>query len=150
MADASMSNRPVIVGIDGSDASLNALRQGIAEAKRRETALHVVHVLDVTPAILHLHSDVTITTRDLAESDRAEVWKTVEPILAEADGEVVRVELEGDPSQELIDYCAQAGAAVLVLGPRGRGRMEKLILGSTAEAAMRSAVCDVLLVKSEA
>lgn len=150
MADGPRSRGPVVVGIDGSDASLNALRHGIAEGARRGTELHVVHVLDVTPAILHLHSDVTITTRELAESDRAEVWKAADPILAEAEGEVVKVELEGDPSETLIDYCADVGAAVLVLGPRGRSRVEKLILGSTAEAAMRSSACDVLLVKSEA
>ena len=75
---------PVVVGIDGSEASLVALRHGIREADWRGVDAHVVHVLDVTPAVLHLRGDVTIDTRERAESDRAEIWRTVEPILDDA------------------------------------------------------------------
>jgi nucleotide-binding universal stress UspA family protein len=91
---------------------------------------------------------VTITTRELAESDRAEIWKRVRPILDDADTEVVEVELDGAPGETLIAYAEEAGASVLVVGPRGRGMVEKLFLGSTAEQAVQSATCDVLVVKS--
>ncbi|MGH8915070.1 MAG: universal stress protein, partial [Acidimicrobiia bacterium] len=42
---------PVVVGIDGSDASLLALRHAAREAGWRGVELHVVHALDVTPAV---------------------------------------------------------------------------------------------------
>jgi nucleotide-binding universal stress UspA family protein len=139
---------PVVVGIDGSEASLAALRHAIREAGWRGAEIHVVHVLNVSPAVLHLEGDVTITTRELAESDRAEIWKRVRPILVDADTEVVEVELDGAPGETLIAYAEEAGASVLVVGPRGRGRVEKLFLGSTAEQAVHGATCDVLVVKS--
>lgn len=148
MQAQSTGSGPVVVGVDGSEPSLVALRHGIREASLRGTELHVVHVLDVTPAVLHLRGDVTITTKELAQSDRGEVWKRVEPILEEAGVDVVRVDLEGEPKKMLLDYCEESGASVLVVGPRGRGRVERLIVGSTAEAAMRSAKCDVLVVKA--
>lgn len=141
---------PVVVGIDGSEASLAALRHGIREADWRGVEIHVVHVLDVTPAVLHLQEDVTITTRQRAESDRAEIWRRVGPILDDAATEVVRVELDGQPGKTLTAYAEEAGASVLVVGPRGRGMMEKLILGSTAGEAVKAATCDVLVVKSGA
>jgi nucleotide-binding universal stress UspA family protein len=138
---------PVVVGIDGSDAGFQALRHALQEAVWRGVALRVVHVLDVTPAVLHLEGDQTIHTRELAESDRAAVWKLAEPILGDAVTEVIRVERDGNPGKTLIDHCAEVGASVLVVGPRGRGMMKRLLLGSTADAAVKDAGCDVLLVK---
>jgi nucleotide-binding universal stress UspA family protein len=138
---------PVVVGIDGSEAGFEALRHAVQEAQWRDVALHVVHVLDVTPAVLHLEADQTIHTRELAESDRAAIWKLADPILADAETEVARVERDGNPGKTLIEYCAEVGASVLVVGPRGRGMMKRLFLGSTADAAVKGAGCDVLLVK---
>ena len=139
---------PVVVGIDGSEASLNALVRAVQEAAWRDVGLHVVHVLDVTPAVLHLSGDQTITTRELAESDRAEIWSLAQPVIDGAGVEVVRTERDGKPGKSLLAYAEEVGASVLVVGPRGRGRVEKLFLGSTAEAAVKSANCDVLVVKS--
>jgi nucleotide-binding universal stress UspA family protein len=148
MAAESSSPGPVVVGIDGSEASLNALRHGIREAAWRGTTLHVVHVLSVTPAVLHLAGDVTITTREQAESDRAEIWKLAEPLLDESDVDVFKAEQDGSPGDTLVAYCDEVGASVLVVGPRGRSRVQKLLLGSTAEAAVKAANCDVLVVKT--
>ncbi|MGH8872141.1 MAG: universal stress protein [Acidimicrobiia bacterium] len=147
MAAESTPTGPVVTGIDGSEASLHALRHAIDEAKWRDAELHVVHVLDVTPAVLHLEGDVTITTRELAESDRAEIWRLARPLLEDAGVGVVRVERDGAPGKALAAYGEEVGASVLVVGPRGRGMMKKLLLGSTAEDVVGSATCDVLLVK---
>lgn len=147
MAAESTPSGPVVIGLDGSGASLHALRHAIAEAERRDAELHVVHVLDVTPAVLHLRGEVTITTRELAESDRAEIWMLARPLLEDAEVDVVRVERDGAPGKALAAYGEEVGASVLVVGPRGRGMMEKLLLGSTAEDLIGSATCDVLLVK---
>jgi nucleotide-binding universal stress UspA family protein len=140
-------NGPVVVGIDGSEPGFIALRHAAREAAWRNVALHVVHVLDVSPAVLHLEGDRTIHTRDLAESDRAEVWKRAEPILQDAQADVIRVERDGDPGKTLVVYSSEAGASVLVVGPRGRGRVGRWLLGSTADQAVKSAMCDVLVVK---
>ncbi|HEX6147589.1 MAG TPA: universal stress protein [Acidimicrobiia bacterium] len=150
MAAESTSIGPVVVGIDGSEASLVALRHGIREGEWRGVEVHVVHVLDVTPAVLHLEGDQTITTGEMAQGDRAEIWRSVEPIVGDAGTGVVKVELDGQPGRAITAYAEEAGASVLVVGPRGRGRVEKLFLGSTAQEAIENATCDVLVVKSQA
>ncbi|HEX2404671.1 MAG TPA: universal stress protein [Acidimicrobiia bacterium] len=140
-------NGPVVVGIDGSEPGFTALRHAAREAEWRGVTLHVVHVLDVSPAVLHLEGDRTIHTRELAESDRAEIWEKAGPILQDAPIEVMRVELDGNPGKTLIAYCSEAGGSVLVVGPRGRGRVGRWLLGSTADQAVKGAMCDVLVVK---
>ena len=146
MADQAQPG-PVVVGIDGSDAGFEALRHAVREAVWRGVDLHVVHVLDVTPAVLHLEGDQTISTREIAESDRAEIWKRAAPILEGSGAEVVTVERDGSPGETLIAYCEEAEGSVLVVGPRGRGRMKEWLLGSTAQEVVKAAKCDVLVVK---
>jgi nucleotide-binding universal stress UspA family protein len=138
---------PVVVGIDGSEAGFDALRHAAREAMWRNVPLHVVHVLDVTPAVLHLKGDRTISTRELAESDRAEVWRRAGPIIEDTGTDVVRVERDGNPGEALIAYCDEIGASALVVGPRGRGRVKRFLLGSTARQTVEAARCDVLVVK---
>ena len=147
MTAASEAIGPVVVGIDGSEPGFTALRHAAREAEYRDVALHVMHVLDVSPAVLHLEGDRTVNTRDLAESDRAQIWKLAEPILESTKTEVVRVERDGNPGKTLVAYCEEAGASVLVVGPRGRGRVGRWLLGSTADVAVKTATCDVLVVK---
>jgi nucleotide-binding universal stress UspA family protein len=106
-----------------------------------------VHVLNVTPAVLHLAGDRSISTRELAESDREEIWRRATPALERADVEVVEVNLDGAAGEVLCGYSEQIGASVLVVGPRGRGRLRDALLGSTAHTVVRDSTCDVLVVK---
>jgi nucleotide-binding universal stress UspA family protein len=137
----------VVVGVDGSDHSLKALRTAIDEAAMRDAELHVVHVVDFTPAILHLAGDVTIDTADVAAAHRQQVWETVAELLSTAEN-VKRVDLEGYPADSLVDYCTEVGADLLVLGTRGRGRLATTFLGSTSLRALERAHCNVLIAKT--
>ncbi len=148
MAAATSKVGPVVVGLDGSDASIVALDKAVLEAGWRGVELHVVHALDVTPAVLHLAGNEKISTRELAESDSEEVWKRAASILDGADVKVVKVNRDGKAADALTDYAKEVDASVLVVGPRGRGRVTKALLGSTAQGVVKAAERDILLVKS--
>jgi len=137
----------IVVGIDGSEPSLRALAKAIEEAELRSADLHVLHATDLSPALLHLPDDVTVDTRDLATDQRTKVWEAAQPLLEDAGVDVVRVDGEGSPGRALIDYSAEIGAELVVVGTRGRGRVRSLLLGSTAEDVVNSGSCDMLLVR---
>jgi nucleotide-binding universal stress UspA family protein len=137
----------VVVGVDGSDHSLIALTKAREEAAVRGDMLHVVHVTDFTPAVLHLSDGVTVHTSDLAAARRQEVWSKVDELLGEADEGVHRIDRDGYPADVLVDYCEEVGAELLVLGTRGRGRLASTLLGSTSLRALEHARCDVLVAK---
>jgi nucleotide-binding universal stress UspA family protein len=136
----------LVVGIDGSDHSIKALQTAIDEAKRRDAELHVVHVSDFTPAILHLAGDVTVDTAEVAAARREEVWNRVKSLFS-TEG-FKRVDLVGYPADSLVDYCQEVGADLLVMGTRGRGRLVATFLGSTSLRALERAHCDVLIAKA--
>lgn len=140
--------RTIVVGIDGSDHSLVALNRAIAESESHGASLHVVYVGDqVTPAVLHLPGDVTVNTTDLAAAKRADVWSRSKSVMDTAPAETERVNLDGYPADSLIEYCAEIGADLLVVGTRSRGRLTSALLGSTALATIQRAGCDVLVAR---
>lgn len=143
-----MSDKPkIVVGIDGSDNSLNALGRAIEEAVRREAILHVVHVQDFTPATLHLSEGVTVNTTELAEAQRKDVWARAADLIDSAEATIEKIDLDGYPADALVDHCKEIDADLLVMGTRGRGRLAATFLGSTSLRALERAHCDVLIAK---
>jgi nucleotide-binding universal stress UspA family protein len=134
----------VVVGVDTSDHAIAVVKTAIAEARRRDAALHVVHVFH-PPVIPYLGAPVDL--RVMADAEREAVWNHINPHLARIDIEVEQVNLEGYPPDALVDYVVSVEADLLVVGSRGRGELAALILGSTSHRAVHLAPCDVLVVK---
>ncbi len=142
------SSSPIVVGVDGSDESLAAVVVAVNEAKLRNTSLHIVHCSDVTPAILHLSGGVDVNTTDLAARDHEDVWAKVAPIVEGTGVDVVRVDLNGYPPDELVKHGTESNAAMIVVGRRGRGRVASAVLGSTSMRVLERATCPVLIAPS--
>lgn len=138
---------PVVVGVDGSEQSMQAVRVALQEASWRGVALHIVHCVDIAPAHLHMAGGETIDTREMAQQRHDEVWDQIEPLFEGTDVEVVRTDLLGYPADELTDHCEQVGAGLLVVGTRGRGRLASAVLGSTSMKALQQSHCPVLVAK---
>ena len=137
----------IVVGIDGSPASRNALDWALEQARldgRSITLVHAVHPL--TPVLLEPDAP------DVAAAHRKALLHKGRELLErahhEAEGalagtvlhEVVRV---GDPKEVLPEMSAIA--ELVVVGSRGRGPLRSLLLGSTAVALVRRARCPVVI-----
>lgn len=140
----------IVVGVDGSGSGQVALERAIAEARMWDADLHVVYVADVPPVALYLTDSVPIDMFELARIQREGVWEVVEPVIEAADLPIERVDLDGYPADSLVEHCEEAGADLLVLGTRGRGRLAATFLGSTSMRAVEHAPCDVLIAKGKA
>jgi nucleotide-binding universal stress UspA family protein len=119
----------VVVGIDGSEAAVEALRLAVREARLRRTSLRAVHVW---------HDDEDGAHRLLAGAIDAVADETtgvdVEPVLRRS----------SSPAAALVDEAA--GAGLLVLGTRGRGGLHELLDGSVSFDCRRRATCPVMVV----
>jgi len=131
--------RSVLVGVDFSAGAERALGEALAlvEPGAAVTACHVLDTLGLPRT-----DEVLSATADLLE--RLQAW------VAERSGGArveARVEI-GRPREVLLEAAQGAGADLLAVGSRGRGRISHLLLGSVAEAAARRAPCDVLVAGS--
>lgn len=53
----------------------------------------------------------------------------------------------GDPADAIVDEAGDWGADLIVLGTRGLGGAQRLLLGSVSTKVLHRAPCDVLVVR---
>jgi nucleotide-binding universal stress UspA family protein len=125
---------PVAVGIDGSAVAHAALALGLEEAALRRVPLLAVCALADAPASLG-------AGRRLQEAfDRA----VTECEKKHPDVSVLRQVAHGGPRSALL--AAARGAQLLVVGSRGRGGIQGMLLGSVSQAVLHHAPCPVAVV----
>ena len=138
--------KKIVVGVDGSDGSIAALRWASEEATLRQAALEVVAVwqypmMTTIPAFGTLPevADISEHTEQTLKAtlDRCEVESTPEvPVtIAVAEGTAVGALL-----------AAAADADLLVVGSRGHGGFAGLLLGSVSHQLTMHATCPVVVV----
>jgi nucleotide-binding universal stress UspA family protein len=125
-------SKPVVVGVDGSDRSLGAVRLAAAEAALRELRLRLVTA--AAKDARHLAQEIISGGLDEAAKVAPEV---------EAAGEVV----EGGATQVLLDEAGRA--ELVVIGDRGRGGFHDLVMGSVAVQVTAHAPGPVLVARGE-
>ena len=133
----------IVVGLDGSDDSRNALRWAVDEASRRDAEVTAVFAWELPMIGIPGAFD----RDELETSAREFVVGQVNEV--HTDGvTVTAVVAQGDPSSSLIDACRRVGAEMLVLGSRGRGGFKGLLLGSVGQECASHAPCPVLICKA--
>jgi nucleotide-binding universal stress UspA family protein len=133
----------VVVGVDGSDASCDALRWAVEQGALTGSVVEMVTTWEYPVA----YGFPTIPDADL-EHNAQTVQKLA---LAEVDVPsgvriVMRV-VEGHPAHELVGRSS--GADLLVVGSRGRGGFAGLLLGSVSGHVWAHSACPVVVVRHE-
>ncbi len=147
MTAPSTASRPaerIVVGVDGSPASVDALKWAIRQAALTGAAVEAVLAWQYPMAYGGYPGSGDI---DWPANART----ALDTALAEAvdsNAAVSRRVVEGHPAQVLID--AAAGADLLVVGSRGRGGFVGMLLGSVSEHVSAHAPCPVLVVRHTA
>lgn len=143
---------PVVVAVDGSDHCEPALQFAFLEASRRRCALFAVHAWQIPLAVTGAGlRSAAMAPGPLADYDvAAGARRALTDALAPWRGRFPDVAaherlLQGPP--ELVMADETAGAALVVVGSRGRGPLAGLLLGSTSQALTRTAKCPVAVVR---
>lgn len=145
----------IVVGVDGSEPSHEALRWASAEARLRDARLVVVHVWTfVPPTPIGEPGMIPMPPGDYAgqlEAERAAAQAELEEALAAAfpdgaPGEIETKLVEGDAAEQLA--AEAAGADLLVVGSRGRSGLASVLLGSVSSHLVSHAPCPVVVVKA--
>ena len=148
-------NSPVrlIIGIDGSAASLDAVREVASRCWPPQSEVKVIVVDD--PLFPDYLGDLIPSLDKIIEADRAEEKAWVKKISAEPMAlldqvgiEVSNILREGDPKKELPKAAEEWGADCIFVGSAGfSNRFERLVLGSVSAAVAARAHCSVEVVR---
>jgi nucleotide-binding universal stress UspA family protein len=147
----------VVVGVDGSPGSRAALTQAFLAAARDGAVLEVVSSLGLElfylggePVVV---PDVAAIREDCAARARATVAEVQDELAASyapgiRDVPVTILISEAPAARALLDRAE--GAALLVVGSRGRGAMRSALVGSVALHCVTHAPCPVEVVHQNA
>ena len=141
------------MGVDGSDASQEALRWAVEEARLRSAPLVAVHAWSfVPPQPIGDPGMLAMPAGDLpgqlsAESEAARIAldSAVEGVLG-ADAEIERKLVEGDAGEALV--AESSSAQLVVVGSHGRSGFKAALLGSVSRHVTNHAACPVVVVKT--
>jgi nucleotide-binding universal stress UspA family protein len=132
---------PVVVGIDGSQAAINAALWAIAEAVYREVPLRLVYAMasQSGPTVADIQLE-----REYAESALRSASAAVE-----SSGQMVKVGtavVTGFSGAVLIDEARDA--VMVCVGSSGIGAVSARVLGSTATDVAQQALCSVAVIRT--
>lgn len=133
--------RPIVVGLDGSDNSLAALRWALREGVATGAPVQVVHGWTAqTLSDVAFTPDHSLMTASECMLDNEVGIATAEIPMSAA----TSFSLPGNPASVLVDRSA--GARMLVLGVRQTAAMRDLAYGAVESVCRRHAVCPVVSV----
>jgi nucleotide-binding universal stress UspA family protein len=137
----------VVVGVDGSAESLLALQFAASAARLRGAPLEVVHVWQDTDHAAHGRL-LPLGTSAKAQAERE--WQNIlrSTLVVASDVEIISNHVSGYAQSVLLK--ASEGAALLVVGSRGRGGWAGLLLGSVSLRCITLSACPVAVVRAPA
>jgi nucleotide-binding universal stress UspA family protein len=136
----------IVVGVDGSESAVHAVRWAATEARRRGAGLRLVHVYTTPVGYPPGFVDPHLLRESLVAQGKEWLTRAGDEADQAAPGLAVEVvEAEGTTVPVLVRESARA--ALLVLGSRGLGGFTGLLVGSTAVETVARAHCPVVVVR---
>jgi nucleotide-binding universal stress UspA family protein len=140
--------RRIVVGVDGSPVSRDALRWAAEEAELRDCVVEVVYGWQVSTEPRPVGADLGVAPP--LEAYERQAKERIAGIVAETlgpdrHGRVTVHAVHRTPGRALVEQARDAD--LLVLGSKGRGRLAAWLLGSISEEAVQRAPCSVVIVR---
>jgi len=137
---------PIVVGVDGSDASKDALRWAVRQAQLVGAELHAIFAWRVPNAFYGGGVPATLE-KNLAQDSKTELDEVITDVLGDHPDHLVPLVVEGHAAPTLVDASKQA--QLLVVGSRGRGAFAGMLLGSISDYCVSHASCPVVVVRHQ-
>ncbi len=138
----------LLVPTDGSDASMEAVEQGVTIADQFEGTVHFLNVVDVgtemaASGVGNIAEELSESLEKMAE----DALNEAESRAGDADVSYERVILEGVPHEAIVEYSAEHDIELIVIGATGQSGLKEHLLGSTTDRVAQSAETSVLIAR---
>lgn len=153
----------ILVGIDGSQPSMDAAEYALAMAKKDNAELIAIYVLSAKSGYEHTPQPLLFglpatpsSVNDIIQTSKEEAQRWLDKVKEQQlDDENIEVKLKTEVilastsivAAELVDYAQEENVDLIVVGTKGRSGFKRLLLGSTASGVVTYAHCPVMIVK---
>jgi len=139
--------RKILVATDGSDHARKAIEYGSDIALKYKAIVYLVHVISPVPSMIE-EADVLQKIEDNQRQFAKEILaEAVQEVKKKGVGNFQSTILYGSPEQAIIEFAGKNNVDMIVMGSRGTGSVETLLLGSVSHKVCHLADCTCLMVK---
>lgn len=143
--------RRLLVGVDGTPASRQAVEWARAIAEGHEDPVHVCQVLPDITAVAGAEAGGWVASRQVLAAARQDAQAATDDARdrLERAGIETHVEVrEGSPPKQLSELAREIDVDLLLLGSHGHGQLHRWLLGSVSDAARHLVDASVLVTKT--
>jgi nucleotide-binding universal stress UspA family protein len=141
----------IVCAVDFSDCSIQGLKYALSLAQQADAALTVVHVIEMPSDASDVPAFVGGETVEqyvaTAREERRQRLDRLIPDAARSACSVQTVVATGKPYREILRLATEQTSDLIVIGLHGRGPIDLLFFGSTAQQVIRAAGCPVLTLR---
>jgi nucleotide-binding universal stress UspA family protein len=145
--------KKILVPVDFSKYSLEALRAAVDMAQIRKAELTVLHISE-EPAFPGTYGQASVayanwdTIRNQVQEDAK---RELEAMVSEAtSGQKVEcINVWGNPVNEILQFAEKGKFDLIVMSTHGRSGLSRMVMGSVAEQVIRHAHCPVFVLRGQ-
>ncbi len=143
----------ILVAIDGSPSSTNALEKGIELSRKFGSGLHLLHVVremqvPLNPGLMDRYEELQRQRHDFLRSAGEQTLNQAKRVAQSKGIESVKSDVgAGDPATAIISYADKNAIDLIVIGSRGLGQVEGMLMGSVSRKVANKTKADCLVVK---
>lgn len=140
----------IVIATDFSPGAAEAERVALAWAERLGAELHWAHGVEHLPAATPPRAAPLVTS--YVERAERQCREGLEGALERSRARGVTAEqhrVDAPAARGVVELAGKLSADCVIVGSRGHGRLQSLLLGSVAERIARNAPCRVLVVRGE-
>jgi nucleotide-binding universal stress UspA family protein len=139
----------ILVAIDGSDHSLEALKEAASMAEAFQCK---IILLNVQPAFHMIHTRLFIN-EELIKEYREELFenatRSAVQLLDELKVDYELLQRIGDPTQQICKLAKELTVKYIVMGSRGMGIVRGTVLGSVSNGILHEAQVPILIIPAK-
>ncbi len=143
----------ILVAIDGSASSTNALEKGIELSRKLGSSLHLLHVVremqvPLNPGLMDRYEELQRQRHDFLRSAGEQTLNQAKRVAQSKGIESVKSDVgAGDPATAIVSYADKNAIDLIVIGSRGLGQVEGALMGSVSRKVANKTKADCLVVK---
>ncbi len=140
----------ILFPTDFSEHSKHAFSYALSFAKEYGAKLYMLHVIEDVQYLANAYMfDVPImpSFSDMEQSRLKEMQEFIDREVSDPTMEIEKLIRHGRPFIEIIQVAREEKVDLIVTATHGRGGLEHVVFGSTAEKVVRKAPCPVLSIR---
>lgn len=139
----------ILVPVDGSDQSCEALRVAASLVDADSGSLYAINIQDLPLAEDGMGRAAGLPATNADEIVQREGRAVIDQVCERVgltSKQVQPIVLSGKPAQAIIDEAHRLGVDAVVMGSRGNSNIKSLVVGSVSYRVMHVAACAVIIV----